>query len=103
MWFIVSIVGMDILTACLRIYLASKVSILEIKDIIKQILIPAILVGFFSSISCYFLSTFCHNNLLGLFILLIINSLLLVIIIYLTGLSKSERNLINKLLIKYKK
>lgn len=100
MWFIVSIVGMDILTACLRIYLASKVSILEIKDIIKQILIPAILVGFFSSISCYFLSTFCHNNLLGLFILLIINSLLLIIIIYIIGISKSEKNIINKFLLK---
>lgn len=99
-WLIVSIVCMDILTACLRIYLASKVSIIEIKDIIKQILIPAIFVGLLSSISCYSLNQFFCNNLLGLFMLLIINSLLLVVIIYLTGISNSERNLINKVLVR---
>lgn len=99
MWVIVSIVGMDILTACLRIYLASKVSILKIKDLLNLIFIPAVSVGLLSSISCYLLNLFCHNNFGGLCILLATNSLLLIGIIYIAGLSKLEKNIINKLLL----
>lgn len=98
---IISIVCMDILTACLRIYLASKVSILRIKDIIKSIFIPAFSVGIFSSIGCYICNPICNNNLFGACTLLIINSLLLIVIIYLIGLSKAEKNIINKLVLKF--
>ena len=61
---------------------------------------PATLVAIISSIACYSLHLICSNNLLGISVLLIANSLLLIVIIYLIGLSKSERNLINKLISK---
>ena len=97
---IISIVGMDILTSCLRVYLASKVSILQNKDIVKLILIPALSVGVISYIGCYFLNLIYSNNITGLCILLITNSLLLFIIIYLIGLSKAEKKIINKIIYK---
>lgn len=95
-WLITSIVGIDILTACLRIYLASKVSILKVKDIIKSIFIPAASVGILSSIGCCYLNYICSNNLLGICILLIINSLILTVIIYFVGLSNPEKIVIHK-------
>ena len=94
-WFIVSIVGMDALTACIRIYLASKVSVLKITEILKSIFIPAISVGISSSVICYVLNSVYNNNFYGLCMLLITNSLFLVGIVYLLGISKKERNLIN--------
>lgn len=94
-WFIVSIVSMDVLTACIRIYLASKVSVLKITEILKSIFVPAILVGISSSVICYVLNSVYNNNFYGLCMLLITNSLSLVGIIYLIGISKKERILIN--------
>ena len=106
-WLIVSIVGMDILTASLRVLLASRVSVLKIKEIIQLIIIPASLVAVISCIGCYFLDFICHNNIGGLCSLFILNSLLLIVIIYIVGLSKSERQTINGsiaiLLTRYKK
>lgn len=95
MWLIVSIVGMDILTASLRVFLASRVSVLKIKEIIKLIIFPASSVAVISCIGCYFLDFICHNNIEGLCSLFILNSLLLTVIIYIVGLSKSERKTIN--------
>lgn len=95
---IISIVTMDILTAGIRTYFASKVTILQIKEIVTKILVPSTLVAFISGTGCYFLNILCDNNLLGLCILLIANSLLLAGTIYLVGLSKKERGVINKLI-----
>lgn len=96
---IVAIVGMDVVTACLHIYLASKVTVLKISEMVKSIFIPSVIVGITSCIICYFLSTICDNNLLDLCVLLIINSLFLIGIIYLLGLSKRERYLVNRLIL----
>lgn len=107
-WLIVSIVVMDILTACLRVFLASIVSVLKIKEILKLIILPAISVAVASCIGCYFLNIICNNNNVGgLCTLFILNSLLLIIIIYIVGLSKAERKTINSfiatILTRYKK
>lgn len=96
---IISIVSMDILTACIRVYWGSKVSTLEIKDIIKLILLPAIYVGGMSCIGCYFFDSICKDNLLGLCILLTLNSILLIGLIYFLGLSKKEKYLVNQIIL----
>lgn len=95
---IISIVCMDILTACLRIYLASRVSVLSIKKIVTLIILPALLVAICSCIVCYLLNNICNNNIEGLSTLLFLNSILLMLIIYMIGLSKPERKVINVLL-----
>lgn len=98
---IISIVCMDILTACLRIYLASKVSVLSIKRISTSIILPALLVAGCSCIVCYLLNNICNNNIGGLLTLLFLNSILLMLIIYMIGLSKPERKVINVFLSKF--
>lgn len=95
---IISVVSMDFLAHLLRIYFASKVTVLQIKEIINKIIIPSTLVAIASSISCYLLNTVCGNDILGLCILLISNSMILIGIIYFLGLSMSERNLVNNIL-----
>lgn len=92
---IIAVIAMDFLTHLLRIYFASKVTVLQIKEIINKIIIPSTLVAIASSMSCYLLNTVCGNDILGLCILLISNSLTLIGIIYLLGLSMRERNLVN--------
>lgn len=100
---IISIVCMDILTAYLRIYLASKVSVLSINKIATLIILPALLVAVCSCIVCYLLNNICNNNIGGLFTLLFLNSISLILIIYMIGLSKSERKVINVLLSNFSK
>lgn len=97
--FIVSIVSMDILTACLRVYLATQVSVLKVRDIFKKILVKTIFVGVISCAVCYLLNLICSKDLLGFCFLLIINSLSLILVVYLIGLSKDEKNYINKIIL----
>lgn len=96
-WLIVSIITMDILTALIRVYFAVRVTVLQIKELIEKILMPVTFVAVISSVICYFLHLVCSNNLLGMCLLLIVNSFLSLIVIYLMGLTNLERNLINKL------
>lgn len=95
---IISVVMMDFLAHLLRIYFATKVTALQIKEIINKIIIPSALVAIASSILCYLLNTICGNNISGLCLLLLSNSIILLGIIYLLGLSKSEKDMINKIL-----
>lgn len=97
---IVSIVVMDILAAVVRVYFASRVSMLKLKEIVKKILVPAFAVAVVSNIVCYILDLYCSNSLLGLCLLLILNSILLSGIIYIIGLSQHERLFINKIILR---
>lgn len=87
------IVGMDMLTCGLRTYYAVKVSPLKSKEILKEVLMPSILVAIFDSLICYGLCRWLESNILNIVLLLIINSIALVLIIVLTGLNKAERNI----------
>ena len=87
------IVGMDVLTCGLRTYYAVKVSPLKSMEILKEVLMPSILVAIFDSLICYGLCKWLESNILDLVLLLIINSIALVLIIVLTGLNKAERNI----------
>lgn len=87
------IVGMDVLTCVLRTYYAVKVSPLKSMEILKEVLMPSILVAIFDSLICYGLCRWLESNILDLVLLLIINSIALVLIIVLTGLNKAERKI----------
>ena len=84
---------MDMLTCGLRTYYAVKVSPLKSKEILKEVLMPSILVAILDSLICYGLCRWLESNILDLVLLLIINSIALVLIIVLTGLNKAERNI----------
>lgn len=92
---IICIVIMEICTCILRLYLATKVCVFNLKDSLKYIFIPACSVAVASSIFCYLLTIIFTETLTNLFYSLIINSIFLLIFIYFLGLRKSEKNTIN--------
>jgi O-antigen/teichoic acid export membrane protein len=92
------IVTFEILACILRIYYATKVSVIKTKDIISNVISRSILVALLSSTVCYFLAKHTEASLLGLIILLIINSISLCGIIFIVGLTKYEKVQITKLI-----
>ena len=91
-YLILSIVITEIITYAVRIYYATKVSQVSIKGIIKNIVFPSSLVAILSSICCHIISYFCNESIIGLLILLLLNSTFLLIIIYTVGMNKTEIN-----------
>lgn len=99
---IICIVCIDLINVGFKIYLASKVSLLEIKEMIKYIFSPSILVASFTTIFCLIINILLPNNLFGLLILIISNSLFLLVIIYFVGLNQIEKNALNKIFLRLK-
>lgn len=89
---IVTIVLVDVLSCVLRTIYAVRVSPITIWEIIKHSIIPSTLVALVSSLVCYFLIFFTEENILGLLLLLVLNSISLIVIIFLCGLNSYERN-----------
>lgn len=101
-WLIVCIVSIDIINVGFKIFLASKASVLRIKEMMNNIFLPACIVAILTSICCFIINKLLPNNLLGLLELLLSNSLIMIIIIYLIGLNTIEKNTLNKILIRIK-
>lgn len=101
-WLIVCIVSIDIINVGFKIFLASKASLLRIKEMMNNIFLPACIVAILTSICCFIINKLLPNNLLGLLELLLSNSLIMIIIIYLIGLNTIEKNTLNKILIRIK-
>lgn len=95
-YMIICIISFDILTCCLRTYLASKVCIIKIKEMLFSIFFPCLLVASLSCFCCYILSIVTSCTISGFCILLISNSFILICIIYFLGLSSKEKYAINK-------
>ena len=92
---ILSVVIIDVMACGLRLYYALRVSPLQLKELCFQVVLPSILVAICGVAVCWILSLYLLNNLIGLLILLIISSVSLCAIIYLVGIDKQERILIN--------
>ena len=91
--FISIIVVMDILSCVLRSYFAVKVSPLTAKELFKEVLLPSFVVAVLDSLVCYSLSFYLQDNIIGLMILLLVNSIALILIILGCGLNSTERYL----------
>lgn len=96
---IVCIVSMDMFTCFLRVCIASKVSCITIRELISNVFYPCVKVACWGVIGCYLMSLFTGEYLGGLCLLIIGNSLVLSIVIYGLGLSKKEKDYINKVLL----
>ena len=92
---ILSVVAFDVLGCILRTYYALRVTPLFLKDIMLKVIIPSAKVAVGSVVVCYLLSNHTRENLLGILILLLVNSLILLGIIYLVGINHQERQLVN--------
>lgn len=93
---IVCIVLMEVLTAILRVYLGTKVSVLNLKEICRTICLPALMVAWISGCFCGILDVIFSDNFIGFVLFLVINSIGLVCIIYFVGLSQSEKLVANR-------
>lgn len=96
-YMIISIVVMDVFTCFIRVYIASKVSIIRLCEIVKKVILPCLYVTVFSSLACYFLSIYLDDTIIDLLILLTVNSLLLIGSIYSFGLDNMERQFIKQI------
>ena len=93
---IISMVVYEILVCAIRVWIASKVSVIRIREILNKVICPCFFVALFSILLCYILSTVMPSTLLGLVWLVVSNSIGLCIIILLLGLSKSEKAVVRK-------
>lgn len=99
---IVCIVGIDLINVGFRIFLAAKVSPLEIKGMIMNIFLPSVIVAILTSLFSWLINPILPNNIVGLLALIISNSLFLLFVIYILGLNQIEKNALHKLYIKLK-
>jgi len=91
---IFSMVVYEILVCAIRIWLATKVSIIKIDEIFNQVIIPCFIVAIISSGICYALTFITTSTIMGLMILLFVNSICLCMTIASIGLNKKERSIV---------
>lgn len=95
---LLSILVIEVLICFIRIYYALKVTPLTLKPIMAGVVFPTILVAVINSIFCYYTSLVLPDNLLGLIILLFVNTIALSILIYFIGINRVERIIVNKMI-----
>lgn len=104
-YLIFTIVIMEIISCIIRIYYASKVTIIKIKECVKYILIPCFIVASISITICYICSYYITDSIEGLLCIFVVNSFFLLLSIYFLGINKKEkkaiRNLLSAKLLKY--
>ncbi len=96
-WMLVTIVGVEVAACALRVWLGAQVSALRVGEILSRIILPAFGVALVDAVLCRLLSALLPFNLWGLILVVLVNSLVLVGIIYLIGLSRDERRSIASL------
>jgi O-antigen/teichoic acid export membrane protein len=98
----ITVVALDVFSCFLRVWYAKKVSFLRIRPLLKHVLWPIIKVTSISSIICFTLSLITSENIAGVLLLLIINSVSMSVIIYWLGINDSERDIVKSILFKLK-
>ncbi len=91
---IVSVVLTDILICVVRVWYAAQVTSVRMGVLLRKVLVPCCAVGILSGALCAALSYGLKQDVLGLLVLLVANSLLMVVVIYLVGLDKDERRIV---------
>lgn len=76
-WMLVSIVGMDVVACMLRIWFGTRVSPMQIRQLLITVLMPCAVIGGLGALVCYTLSQHLSPTLLGLLALVLLNGLAL--------------------------
>ena len=98
---IISVVVFDVIGCLIRIYYALRVSPILLKDLFVKVILPTIRVAIVSTIVCMLIVSFFDEGLIGLLFLLIVNSLFLCGIIYILGINREEKLIVDSLIRKY--
>lgn len=88
---IITILAFEIIISALKLFFASKASTIIRRDIISQVFIPCLKVFLLAAFEGFTLSLIIPQTIKGILLFLFINSILLVMIIYIYGFSSSER------------
>ena len=96
--FAATLVVVEFLSCLLRVYYAVRVSPLTVRELLSRILKPVVFVAAISVVVCWGLSVFTHRTLTGLICLLAIHSVILCIIVYMVGITMTERKQINNII-----
>lgn len=88
---IITVVGVEIFVCIIRTYYAVKITVINAREILSNVIFPSLWVALFASITCYILASIVRSDMWGLIELLMINSLVLCIIIYILGITKQEK------------
>lgn len=95
---ILSVVFFDVIRCIIRLYYGLYISPLLLRDILISVLIPIIIVGIGSVIGCGVISIYTNDNLYDTTILIIVNSIVLLMLIYLFGLNQQEHRHVKEIL-----
>ena len=88
----------EIFVCTIRIWIASKVSTIQINELLKKVIKPCFFVAVPASFICKIITLFIPQTILGLISILCLNSISLSLIIIVIGLSRQERNMISRFL-----
>ena len=95
---IISVVFIDLFGCGIRVFYALNVSPILFKDLIIKVIAPLVYVAIGSTLVCWLFSVLLQNSIMGLLVLLILNSVVLCGMIYFIGINSEERGLINSLI-----
>lgn len=96
--FIISVVLFDTIAWGIHIYYALKVIPISLKGLSVKVFAPSVGVAIGGFSVCYLLARYTQENLVGFSCLLLVNSLVLLMLIYYVGIDSRERNLFNVLI-----
>lgn len=91
---IVSMVAYEIFVCGVRVWIASRVTVIRIREVFYKVIAPCLAVALFSFVSCYVLSIVFPSTLFGFIWLVVANGISQCMIIFIFGLNKSERKIV---------
>ena len=100
-WMIGGIVSVEILLCIIQIYYASKISVITLREWKKKIFLPCLGVALISSAICYLLTWIMDETICGLILLVGLNTLGLIGIVYVAGLSKGEKKMVKRMCVSF--
>ena len=95
---IIAMVLYEIFVCTIRVWIASKVSIIKINELLKKVIKPCFCVAVAALFICKIITLFIPQTIWGLISILCLNSISLSLIIIVIGLSKQEKNMISTFL-----
>lgn len=95
---VVCMVVVDLSVCALRIWLATKVTVLRVGDTLRQVLLPVGMVLLLSASCCWGMAQLTADTLPGLLLCLAVHALLFIAIVYVVGLTVGERTFVRSMI-----
>lgn len=100
---ILCVLSVEFAGCAFRIYYALKITTLQLNQIFAKVIVPILYVAISGVSMCWVLSMLLDDDIIGLLILLVVNSIGLSGLIYIVGLNNEERILLRTFVKKYRK